>query len=88
MNQSILFPDVQTWDKEKQVVIFPAQSRGALIECVVSKHYLERLSGQALEDESAVLSAFTQLRFDVEEEAETLIEDEMFSSSGQIEITY
>ncbi len=87
MNQSILFPDMQSWDEEKQVVIFPAQSQGALIECVVSKCYLERLHGSELKDEKAILSAFVQLRFDLEEEAETLIEDEMFSSSGQIAIT-
>ncbi|EKM30077.1 hypothetical protein VCHENC02_4170, partial [Vibrio harveyi] len=35
MNQSILFPDMQSWDKTLQAVNFTAQQSGALIECYV-----------------------------------------------------
>jgi hypothetical protein len=85
VNQSILFPDDQHWDEQKGVVTFPAQSQGALIKCVISKPYLERLAGHDIEDKD-VLTVFSQFRFDIEEEAEALIEDEMFSSSGTIEL--
>ncbi|MDG3086721.1 DUF1488 domain-containing protein [Vibrio hannami] len=86
MNQSILFPDIQEWKEESQVVIFPAQQSGALIECLVSKPKLAELSGRDIVSGEDALSAFTDLRFDLEEIAEELIEDEMFNSSGQIEI--
>ncbi|MCE0493683.1 DUF1488 domain-containing protein [Vibrio salinus] len=87
MNQSILFPDVQCWDDQAQVVIFPAQCQGALIDCMVDRLYLERISGKVLADESSVLSAFSKFRFDIEEEAQALIEEEEFSASGKIELS-
>jgi len=87
MNQSILFPDIQTWDIENQAVIFPAQNQGSLIECLVTKSYLDQLNGCALKDELDIISLFLQYRFDLEEQAELLIEEEEFSPSGQIIIT-
>ncbi|MEL7292674.1 MAG: DUF1488 domain-containing protein [Pseudomonadota bacterium] len=86
MNQSILFPDMQTWHAEAQVMSFPAQQSGALIECIVSKQALENLSGQSIVDQQQALAVFAQCRFDLEELAEGLIEDEQYNSSGQIEI--
>ncbi|MDK9739188.1 DUF1488 family protein [Vibrio sp. D404a] len=85
MNQSILFPDIQTWDEENQSVVFPAQQSGALIECLVSLEQLAKLAGREVESDQA-LSVFNELRFDLEELAEELIEEEEFNSSGQIEI--
>ncbi|MCA2464752.1 MULTISPECIES: DUF1488 family protein, partial [Vibrio] len=55
MNQSILFPDMQSWDEVSQSVNFAAQQSGALIECFVTKQKLEKLSGSELDTEQAVI---------------------------------
>ncbi|ELA9430330.1 DUF1488 domain-containing protein [Vibrio parahaemolyticus] len=84
MNQSILFPGMQSWDEVSQSVNFAAQQSGALIECFVTKQKLEKLSGSELDTEQAVISAFIDYRFDLEEIAEELIEDEAFNEEGHI----
>ncbi|EGQ8310161.1 DUF1488 domain-containing protein [Vibrio parahaemolyticus] len=84
MNQSILFPDMQSWDEVSQSVNFSAQQSGALIECFVTKQKLEKLSGSELDTEQAVIAAFIDYRFDLEEIAEELIEDEAFNEEGHI----
>ncbi|WP_315919541.1 DUF1488 family protein [Vibrio fluvialis] len=86
MNQSILFPDMQTWNDELQAVVFPAQQVGALIECVVTLAELSRLSAQPIDDEQQALAIFQTLRFDLEEIAEALIEEEDYNQRGQIEV--
>lgn len=86
MNQSILFPDIQSWDEEKQVVLFSAQQSGALIQCLVDKQELEKLSGQVIGNAQQALEVFSQYRFDLEELAEELIEEEEFNSQGNIEV--
>lgn len=87
MNQSILFPDLQNWDESLQAVVFSAQQAGALIECVISKAELEKLSGQLINDGQQALAVFTDYRFDAEELAEELIENEDFTRDGKINIT-
>ncbi|MCG7491316.1 DUF1488 domain-containing protein [Vibrio sp. Of14-4] len=87
MNQSILFSDMQTWNEAKQVVLFPAQCCGALIQCQISKKALEKMSGCLLNDEQHILTVFSQFRFEIEELAEALIEDEAFDQTGMIEIS-
>ncbi|EJN8561766.1 DUF1488 domain-containing protein [Vibrio alginolyticus] len=84
MNQSILFPDIQSWDEVSQSVNFSAQQSGALIECFVTKQKLEKLSGSLIETEQAAIKVFTDYRFDLEEMAEELIEDEAFNDEGHI----
>lgn len=86
MNQDIIFADLQSWDPQRQAVNFPAQQAGALIMCWVSRSWLEQQCGQALTDEAATLATFSQFRFDLEELAETLIEDEDFNPDGEIVI--
>ncbi len=86
MNQSILFPDIQTWDEEQQTITFPAQQAGALIECFIRKVELEKISGSVIEGEQQALEAFSQSRFELEELAEELIEEEEFNTLGQIEV--
>ncbi|WP_136487773.1 DUF1488 domain-containing protein [Vibrio sp. H11] len=86
MNQSILFPDIQRWDEVLQAVVFPAQQSGALIECVVPLTELSRLSGRVVEGSQQALDTFAEWRFDLEESAEALIEDEAFNQYGQIEV--
>ena len=86
MNQSILFPDIQDWDEESQSIVFPAQQSGALIECVVSIGELSRLAGKDIEEAEQALAVFSELRFDIEELAEELIEEEEYDSSNRIQI--
>ncbi len=86
MNQSILFPDVQSWDEENRRVVFSAQQGGALIECSVSSDELEIISGYAIKNGEQALAVFDDCRFDMEELAEQLIEDELFSEDGKIVI--
>ncbi|UTV27709.1 DUF1488 domain-containing protein [Photobacterium atrarenae] len=86
MNQDILFADIQHWDNAKQAVSFPAQQAGALITCWVSRAWLEQRAAQPLHQEADILAAFAASRFDLEELAEDLIEDEAFNAEGAIEI--
>lgn len=87
MNQSILFPDLQSWDEQHKEMTFPAQLAGALIECVVTQAELEKLSGQTINNAQQALDLFVQYRFDLEELAEQLIEDEEFNADGKVEVT-
>ncbi|SON51287.1 DUF1488 domain-containing protein [Vibrio tapetis] len=86
MNQSILFPDIQSWKADSQQISFPAQQAGALIECIVHQSVLARMFDGEVANEEQALAAFSQLRFDLEDLAEELIEEENFNGLGQIEI--
>ena len=86
MNQSILFPDIQTWNEELNAVTFPAQQSGALIECVASVSYLSQLSERTINGAQQALDVFEQNRFEIEEQAEQLIEDEEYNAQGMIEL--
>ncbi|UXI01259.1 DUF1488 domain-containing protein [Photobacterium sp. TY1-4] len=86
MNQDILFADIQHWDREKQAVSFPAQQAGALITCWVSLAWLQQQEAQTFSSEAEILAAFAASRYDLEELAEALIEDEAFNADGDIEI--
>ena len=86
MNQSILFPDIQDWDEASQSITFPAQQSGALIECIMSIEELSRLAGKYIEEGEQALVIFSELRFDIEELAEELIEEEEYDSSNRIQI--
>ncbi|MGL6026578.1 MAG: DUF1488 domain-containing protein [Vibrio sp.] len=87
MNQSILFSDLHHWDEAKQAVVFFSQQNGALIECLAARQVLQALAARELTDPQAIVWAFEQWRFDLEEIAERAIEEEMFNPLGQIEIT-
>ncbi|MGS0683476.1 DUF1488 domain-containing protein [Shewanella sp. 125m-7] len=89
MNQSILFPDLQDWDSESQTVVFPAQVQGANIECCISLAKLATLSATTInagEQDIAnkALAIFDDYRFDIEEEVEALIEQEIFDEQGRV----
>ena len=86
MNQSILFPDMQSWNEVQQVVTFPAQQSGALIECLIRVVVLESLSGCDIKSGEQALEVFAQNRFDIEELAEELIEEEEYNASGKIDV--
>lgn len=86
MNQDILFADIQLWDSQKQAVNFPAQQAGALITCWVSLAWLQKKAELPLIEEADILTTFSANRFDLEELAENMIEEEEFSHEGDIEI--
>ncbi|KLV04995.1 DUF1488 domain-containing protein [Photobacterium ganghwense] len=86
MNQNILFPDLQQWDEQQQAVMFPAQQGGSLIACWVSLQWLVQHCQQPLSTEAEIMAAFGQYRFDLEEIAEDLIEEEAFNQDGEIHI--
>ncbi len=100
MNQSILFSDIQSWDDERRGIRFSAQQSGMLIECFTPLTAIEKLSGKrilstktissikTIEEEQQALSLFTQYRFELEELAESMIEDEDYDSNGQIVVTF
>lgn len=87
MNQAILFPDRQEWNDASQSILFPALFGGTLIQCLVSVDYLERLSAIKSIDKESGIEVFLQYRFDIEEIAEDLIENEQFDSFGQVIIS-
>ena len=85
MNQSILFPDIQSWDEELAGVKFPAQQSGALIECLATLDYLSHF-GEPVTTAEQALQVFNINRFEIEELAEELIEDEEYNQLGMIEL--
>lgn len=84
MNQGILFSDLMEWQADEQRVRFPAQQMGALIDCYISQRRLERMTGLALTREDDIARAFESVRFDIEELAEKLIEEQEFAEDGAI----
>ncbi|MCG3723673.1 DUF1488 domain-containing protein [Vibrio cincinnatiensis] len=86
MNQSILFPDIQHWNEKLHVIEFPAQQGGALISCQISIQQLIQYSGQAINSPEQALAVFDTVRFDLEELAEALIEEEAFNQYGNVEV--
>ncbi|WP_217511697.1 DUF1488 domain-containing protein [Vibrio metschnikovii] len=86
MNQAILFTDDQQWNEQQQAVEFSAQQSGALIRCFICLSELQSWSGGMITTPQQALTAFSEWRFDIEERAEQLIEEECFTSAGMIEV--
>lgn len=80
MNQAIQFIDRVEFDEQTQLLTFYAQVSGLMVECIVNTQSL------LISDIAAAKHYFESLRFDYEELAEQLIEDEEYNSAGQIEI--
>ena len=81
MNQAIQFIDrLELKPEEKQLVFF-AQVSGLMVECVIDT------SKYDFADQRSAVNYFESYRFDYEELAEQLIEDEQYNSAGQIELT-
>ncbi|WP_394193883.1 DUF1488 domain-containing protein [Pseudoalteromonas atlantica] len=80
MNQAIQFIDRVEFDEQTQLLTFYAQVSGLMVECIVNAQNL------AISDIDEAKQHFEMLRFDYEELAEQLIEDEEYNSAGQIEI--
>jgi hypothetical protein len=81
VNQAIQFIDRVEFDEQKQRLTFYAQVSGLIVECHINTNSL------MLEDATMAKEYFETLRFDYEDLAEQLIDDEEYNSAGQIEIT-
>jgi hypothetical protein len=81
VNQAIQFIDRVEFDEQTQLLTFYAQVSGLMVECIVNTQSL------SISDMAAAKQYFETLRFDYEDLAEQLIDDEEYNSAGQIEIT-
>ncbi len=80
MNQAIQFPDREEWDENKKCVCFPALVNGMQLTCAISGESLAyRFTGDTPEQ---WLASFRQHRWDLEEEAENLIQEQSEDDQG------
>lgn len=93
MNQSIIFSDNEQYNINLQQVEFQAQNNGVLISCVISLSYLQKLneitnitSEQAINIETMALTLFDNVRFDIEDLAEEMINQHAFSEDEKIHL--
>ena len=88
MNQAILFSDNERYNVELQQVEFSAQCQGALITCIISVDNLFQLNDKNTElqetSETTALGLFESARFDIEELAEQMINDQDFTEHGSV----
>ncbi|CAK9886462.1 MAG: hypothetical protein XXXJIFNMEKO3_02907 [Candidatus Erwinia impunctatus] len=70
MNQQIQFPEREWWDEASVSVCFPAMVGGLQVICAIGADVLHQRFGT---DESA-LNLFRLYRWDIEDEAEQLIQ--------------
>lgn len=82
MNQAIQFPDRESWDAERQGVVFPALVNGMQLTCAISGQILQQRFGA--EGPAQWLAAFQEHRWDLEEEADALIRDGQEDAQGWI----
>ena len=88
MNQAILFSDNERYNSALQQVEFEAQCQGALITCVISVDNLFQLNDEKFKSqdtsETEILSLFESTRFDIEDIAEQMINDQAFNEDGKV----
>jgi hypothetical protein len=84
MNQSVIFSDTLTL--AKQGIFFTAQQQGQTITCYISCDNLARLAGKLSIAMEEIESLFEEYRFDIEEWAETLINNEAFNEQDEIHL--
>lgn len=85
MNQAILFPELEVWNKELQQVEFPAIVQGMRIQCCVGLDSLSAWANAPVSPENALL-IFQQYRWDIEEGAEYAINQQQFDDEGYVHI--
>lgn len=82
MNQAIQFPDREEWRTDVNVVVFPAMVHGMQLTCAISGEMLaSRFGGDTPEE---WLEIFQQYRWDLEEEAEGLIQAQQEDAQGWV----
>ncbi|MEG3755814.1 DUF1488 domain-containing protein [Psychromonas arctica] len=92
MNQSILFSDNEYYNHDLQQVEFHAQCQGRLIHCMISWEALNALeqpnTPPASANKEGALVLFEAARFDIEDLAEALINQQAFNDDGSIELNH
>lgn len=82
MNQAIQFPDREEWDVLKEAVCFPALVNGMQLMCAIKGESLaKRFGGDTTEQ---WLADFCEHRWDLEDEAEALIQTQQEDNHGWI----
>ena len=82
MNQAIQFPDREEWDAQKKAVCFPALVNGMQLMCAIKGETLaNRFGGETAEQ---WLIRFCEHRWDLEEEAEALIQSQQEDVHGWV----
>lgn len=82
MNQAIQFPDREEWRTDVSAVVFPAMVHGMQLTCAISGEMLaSRFGGDTPEH---WLEIFQQHRWDLEEEAEGLIQAQQEDAQGWV----
>jgi len=79
VNQAIQFPDREEWDAKEQAILFPALVNGMQLMCVIKGDVLLRRFGG-----DSPLRAFMENRWDLEEEASDLINDQQEDNQGRV----
>ncbi|HAU5607826.1 DUF1488 family protein [Citrobacter koseri] len=82
MNQAIQFPDREEWDADLEAVSFPALVNGIQLMCAIKGTTLaHRFGGDTPE---RWLADFCEHRWDLEEEAEALIQSQQEDDQGWV----
>lgn len=82
MNQAIQFPDREEWSAEREAVCFPALVNGMQLMCAIKGKVLaDRFGGDTAEQWLAI---FCEHRWDLEEEAEALIQSQQEDDHGWV----
>lgn len=86
MNQAILFNDDLKWHHSSQKLTQSALYSGAIIQCIIHLSYLKSKGFDESADKKAVQDFCALISFDIEEDAQQAIEDELMSDEGIIEL--
>ncbi|BDY02993.1 DUF1488 domain-containing protein [Ferrimonas sp. YFM] len=84
MNQQIQFNDQLQVDMQQHHLSFTALVAGQKVGCYIALPALAHLANAEITTQEQAIQAFEQHRFDLEDEAETLIEEENFDAQGRI----
>lgn len=82
MNQAIQFPDREEWDADLEAVSFPALVNGMQLMCAIKGNH----AGASLWRRYArtVVGRLCEHRWDLEEEAEALIQSQQEDDQGWV----
>lgn len=86
MNQAILFNDDLQWNEPKQQAEVSALYSGSIVQCFISISYLQRKGFTGKLSDNEINEFITLISFDIEEDAQQAIEDEMLTDEGIINL--
>ena len=79
---AVTFPATETWDKQRNAVIFPADSEHGRVHCVIPSETLEEAFG--IDPKIEVLEGFRSHRGKIERVAERLIRRRRLEKDGTV----